>query len=86
MELEFRWWGFIAHLNREVGCWVAASHPEAEKYLDAIPEPWRTFVKVAIAVHKWGFNQRMGADGLDMHFNWGGFCHWIGPIGNLQRC
>ena len=86
MELEFRGWGFIAHLNQDAGCWAAASRPELEKLLEAIPEPWRTFVKGAIAFHKWIFNQRMGTEGLDLHFNWFGFCHWVGPRGGLQPC
>jgi hypothetical protein len=25
--------------------------------------------------------QRMGADGIDLHFNWFGFLHWFGPNG-----
>jgi hypothetical protein len=62
------------------------SHPEFEKLLDAIPEPWRTIVKGAIAAHKWLISKRMGSEGIYIDFNWGGFIHFMGPEGNLQPC
>lgn len=82
MSLEFRWWGIIVHLNRTAACWAAQSHPQFEQLLNSIPEPWQTFVRAAIAAYKWV----MGTDGLDMHFNWFGFVHWLGPNGASQPC
>ena len=52
MGIEFKIWGVIVHLNREAGCWAAQSRPELEQLLNAIPEPWGTIVRGAIAVHK----------------------------------
>lgn len=86
MGLEFRPWGVIVHLNREAGCWAAQSRPELEQLLNAIPEPYGTFVRGAIAVHKWAFARSMGEGGLDLHFNWFGFLHWFGPNGTPQPC
>ena len=86
VSLKFHWWGARLSLNREAGCWASKGHPEFEKLLDAIPEPWRTIVKVAIAAHKWLINQRMGSDGIYIDFNWAGFIHFMGPEGDLQPC
>jgi hypothetical protein len=86
MWLEFRWWGVIVHLNREAACWIAQSHPERERLLESIPEPWRTIVRGAIAAYKWAFGNSTGTDGLDLHFNWFGFIHWWGPTGASQPC
>jgi hypothetical protein len=86
MWLEFRVWGVIAHLNRDAACWAAAGRPELEQLLNAIPAPWGTIVRGAIAVHKWIIGQRTGVDGLDIHFNWFGFAHWFGPNGASQPC
>ena len=80
---EFHWWGARLSLNREAGCWASISHPEFEKLLDAIPEPWRTIVKVAIGAHKWLINKRMGSEGIYIDFNWAGFIHFMGPVGEL---
>ena len=86
MGLEWRIWGVIVHLNREAACWAAKSHPEFERLLEAIPEPWRTIVRGVIFVHKWIMGQVTGTDGLDLHFNWFGFLHWMGPRGTVQPC
>lgn len=86
ISLKFHWWGARLSLNREAGCWASMSHPEFEKLLDAIPEPWRTIVKVAIGAHKWLINKRMGSEGIYIDFNWAGFIHFMGPVGDLQSC
>jgi len=86
MGIEFRWWGFILHLDRKTACWAASSHPEYERYLDNIPQPWQTFVRGGIAAYKWLMAVVMGSEGIDIHFNWFGFVHWIGTRGVLQPC
>jgi hypothetical protein len=86
MWLEFRWWGVILHLNREVACWAAANRPEVEPYFNAIPEPWRSIVKGVIAVYKFAFGRSTGQNGLDVHLNWFGIVHWWGPNGASQPC
>jgi hypothetical protein len=86
IALKFHWWGARLNLNREAGCWASMSHPEFERLLDAIPEPWRTVVRVAIAAHKWMINKRMGSEGIYIDFNWAGFIHFMGPEGNLKPC
>jgi hypothetical protein len=86
MGLEFRWWGVILHLNRDAACWAAANHPEMENLLNSIPEPWRTIVRGAIAVYKWLIGSLAGTEGVDIHFNWFGFVHWIGGRGEPQPC
>lgn len=86
VSLKFHWWGARLSLNRQAGCWASKGHPEFERLLDAIPEPWRTIVKVAITAHKWLINERMGSEGIYIDFNWAGFIHFMGPEGNPQPC
>jgi hypothetical protein len=83
---SFYWWGFILHLNHDAACWAAGSHPEFEQYLNRLSEPWRTIVVAAIAAYKWAIGANTGTDGVDIHFNWFGFPHWIGARGGLQPC
>jgi hypothetical protein len=84
MWLEFRWWGVIVHLTREAACLAITGSPNFEQPLNEVPEPWRTFIRAAIAAYSWTIGDRIGVDGVDIHLNWFGFVHWIGPSGAPQ--
>lgn len=83
---EFRWWGVIVSLNREEACLVATGSPAGEAMLNAIPAPWGQLVLLAVKVHKAWINANTGTDGTDLHFNWGGFLHYVGARGDPQPC
>jgi hypothetical protein len=85
-QLEIRLFGPVLHLNRQEGCWASVGQPELQRLLSGIPEPWRSIVLLAIQIHKLIIGSNVGADGIDIHFNWAGFAHWFGPIGPRQAC
>jgi hypothetical protein len=85
-SVEARWWGIIVSLNRGEGCFAATGIPAAEVLLNAIPPPFGQIVLVAIKIHKAWIGANVGAEGVDLHFNWGGFLHWVGSRGALQPC
>jgi hypothetical protein len=85
-SVSTRWWGVIVSLNREEGCFAATGSPAGEALLNAIPPPWGQIVLLAVKVHKFWIGANMGTEGIDLHFNWGGFLHYVGRRGDPQAC
>ena len=85
-RVRTNWWGLIVELNREEGCFVATGSPAGEALLNAIPPPWGQLVLLAVKVHKAWIAANTGTDGVDLHFNWGGFLHYVGRRGDAQPC
>ena len=81
-----RWWGIIVSLNHEEGCFAATGSPAGEALLNAIPPPWGQIVLIAVKIHKAWIGANIGSDGVDLHFNWGGFLHYVGRRGDPQPC
>jgi hypothetical protein len=88
MWFEFRWWGFILHLDRATGCWAAQARPELEKLITGnVGNVWLIQVILgAIALYKWWIGISLGTNGVQIHFNWFGVVHWIAPDGALRPC
>lgn len=85
-EVSPRWWGIIVSLNHEEGCFAATGVPGAEALFNAIPPPWGQIVLIAVRIHKAWIGANIGTDGVDLHFNWGGFLHYVGRRGEPQPC
>lgn len=83
---ELRWWGAIVHLDREEGCFAVTGSPAGEALLNAIPQPWGALVSLAVKMHKAWIGSNAGTEGVDLHFNWGGFLHYVGRRGDPQPC
>jgi hypothetical protein len=85
--VETRWWGVIVSLDRPGGCFAATGVPEAgDLLLLTIPAPWGQIVLLAVKLHKAWIGANMGTDGVDLHFNWGGFLHFVAGRGEPQSC
>jgi hypothetical protein len=84
--LSTRWWGIIVSLNHEEGCFAATGSPAGEALLNAIPPPWGQIVLIVIKIHKAWIGANIGGDGVDLHFNWGGFLHYVGRRGDPEPC
>ena len=85
-EIATRWWGIIVSLNREEGCLAATGSREGEALLNAIPPPWGQLVLLAVKIHKFWIGSNAGTDGIDLHFNWAGFLHYVGRRGDPAPC
>jgi hypothetical protein len=85
-QIRTNWWGLIVELNREEGCFVATGSPAGEALLNAIPPPWGQLVLLAVKVHKAWIGANTGTEGVDLHFNWAGFLHYVGRRGDAQPC
>jgi hypothetical protein len=85
-EVSGRWWGIIASLNHEEVCGIATGSSADEVLLNAIPPPWGQIVLLSVKIHKAWIGANIGHDGVDLHFNWGGFLHYVGRRGDPQPC
>jgi hypothetical protein len=86
-ELEARLWGAILHLDRSEGCFAATGVPAAgDLLLLTIPWPYGPAALAAVKLHKAWIGSRLGSEGVDLHFNWGGFMHWVETRGFVQPC
>jgi|tagenome__1003787_1003787.scaffolds.fasta_scaffold18072195_1 hypothetical protein len=83
---ELRWWGAIVQLNHEEACFASTGSSTGEALLNAIPPPWGELVKLAVRLNKNWIRANVGTDGVDLHFNWAGFLHWVGRVGDAQPC
>jgi hypothetical protein len=87
VAIEFRWWGAVVSLDRSAGCFAAHGVPAAgDLVLLSIPPPWGPLVLIAVKAHKAWIASQMGANGVDLHLNWAGFVHWVGPRGGRLDC
>jgi len=85
--VEVRWWGVIVSLDREWGCFAATGIPALEELIKSVvPSPFGDAVVAAIRWHKGWIGRNVGTDGLDLHFNWAGFLHWVEPRGPREGC
>jgi hypothetical protein len=84
-QVQTRWWGVIVSLNREEACFAATGIPAGEVLLNAIPI-WGPVIVIAVKFHKAWIGANTGTEGVDLHFNWAGFLHYVGRIGDYQPC
>ncbi|MDL5159891.1 hypothetical protein [Actinomycetospora termitidis] len=84
-EVEPRFWGLIVHLDQGEGCFAAQGVPAGELALGAIPV-WGPLILAAVKIHKAWIGANTGDQGVDLHFNWGGFLHFVGRRGNPFTC
>jgi hypothetical protein len=83
VEIQFWWWGANISLDRTTACFAAKGIPQAgDLLLLTIPPPWGPLALVAVKAHKAWIHAQMGTAGVDLHFNWAGFLHWVGPRGH----
>jgi hypothetical protein len=80
-----RWWGVVVSLDREEGCFAATGSPAGEALLNAIPV-WGPLVWGIVKLHKQWIAANTGTEGVDLHFNWGGFLHYVGRRGDYEPC
>jgi len=80
-----RWWGVVVSLNREEGCFAATGSPAGEALLNAIPV-WGSIIWGAVKLHKQWIGANTGTDGVDLHFNWAGFLHYVARRGDYEAC
>src|SRR2546429_1730505 len=85
-EFEFRWWGGIVHLDRQEGCFAATGVPEASLLFAAIPQPYGLAAAATVQLNKAWIGSRAGTEGVDLHFNWAGFMHWVETRCKPQAC
>jgi len=85
-EAEFKWWGLIVHLDRQEGCFAANGVPEAAALFALIPQPYGVAAAATVQLNKAWIGSRVGTEGVDLHFNWAGFMHWVEPRGEPQEC
>jgi hypothetical protein len=87
VSIRFNWWGAVVSLEREAACFAATGYPAlGNLIMSFIPPPWNFVTMAAVNLHKYWIGAQMGSQGVDLHFNWGGFIHWVEPRGPRQAC